>query len=268
LVHQHRFLRSSHIVSLVSGNHRAILRRLQLLYHHGYLERPRCQIDYYHAGGSREIVYGLGNKSHKLLRQRGTPVRNDWGEKNRTVKRVFLEHALGVSDFMVALELCCRRTGVAFLNQTDLNLKRLPRWKVKVKNGLTLTVIPDRVFALEHPQESTGRKRVYFFLEADRGTMPVKRGNLFQTSFYRKFLAYEAGWRARVHETQFKFSRLRVLIVTTKPERVENLMKACAKLKAGRGLFLFSDEGTLAQSEDVFSAKWRNVEGVTVPLFE
>jgi hypothetical protein len=27
-----------------------VLRRLQLLFHHGYLDRPRAQIDYYRAG--------------------------------------------------------------------------------------------------------------------------------------------------------------------------------------------------------------------------
>lgn len=36
-----------------------MLRRLQRLYHHGYVERPACQIDYYQRGGSRSIAYGL-----------------------------------------------------------------------------------------------------------------------------------------------------------------------------------------------------------------
>ena len=46
-VHRHRFLRSSHLGQLVPGGRKHLLRRLQLLYHHGYLERPRAQIDYY-----------------------------------------------------------------------------------------------------------------------------------------------------------------------------------------------------------------------------
>jgi DNA-binding Lrp family transcriptional regulator len=50
LVHRHRFLRSTQIVALVGDSSQQLLRRLRLLYHHGYLERPRAQIDYYHRG--------------------------------------------------------------------------------------------------------------------------------------------------------------------------------------------------------------------------
>jgi len=69
LVHRYRFLRSSQIASLVGINSQGLLRRLQLLYHLGFLERPRAQIDYYHRGGSREMVYGLGSKGTSLLKQ-------------------------------------------------------------------------------------------------------------------------------------------------------------------------------------------------------
>jgi hypothetical protein len=49
-VFQHRFLRSTHILSLLGGSRQQILRRLQLLYHHGCLDRPRAQVDYYRRG--------------------------------------------------------------------------------------------------------------------------------------------------------------------------------------------------------------------------
>src|ERR1035437_1866799 len=95
LVHRFRFLRSSHICSLVPGSPQQLLRRLKLLYHHGFLERPRAQLDYYHKGGSRRMVYGLGSKGAAFLRRDLDAgfgkVR--WGEKNRAVGRVFLEHA-------------------------------------------------------------------------------------------------------------------------------------------------------------------------------
>src|SRR5438046_1476473 len=100
LVHRHRFLRSSHIVALVAGSSQQLLRRLRLLYHHGYLERPRCQIDYFQKGGSHHMVYGLGNKGGRFL-QDGFDValrEPRWSEKNRSIGRIFLEHALLVSD--------------------------------------------------------------------------------------------------------------------------------------------------------------------------
>jgi hypothetical protein len=39
-VFRHRFLRSSQIAALVGGSKQAVLRRLQLLYHHGYSCSP------------------------------------------------------------------------------------------------------------------------------------------------------------------------------------------------------------------------------------
>jgi hypothetical protein len=70
-----------------------LLRRLQSLYHHGYLERPRCQLDSYYRSGSHHIIYGLGKKSFAVLKQElGEDFREaPWGEKNDGVGRIFLE---------------------------------------------------------------------------------------------------------------------------------------------------------------------------------
>ena len=72
-VFEHRFLRSTHILSLTSGSRQQVLRRLQRLFHHGYLHRPRAQLDYYRAG-SQPMVYALGNEGMRLLaREDGIP---------------------------------------------------------------------------------------------------------------------------------------------------------------------------------------------------
>lgn len=260
LVHQHRFLRSAQIVALLGGSFQQLLRRLQLLYHLGFLERPRAQIDYYHKSGSRHIVYGLGNKGGTLLKQElGFGFRRvSWGEKNRAVGRMFLEHALLVSDVMVAIELACRERGIRLLTEKELSLpgKSQPfRWRVSLNSRLKLGIIPDRVFALEFPNQDGTSQRAYFFLEADRGTMPVKRRNLFQTSFYRKLLAYEATWSQSIHRTRFGFHRFRVLTVTASAARVKSLVDACSQLERGHGLFLFADRTILAG--DMFSSTWQ-----------
>jgi len=144
---------------LVGGSRRHILRRLQLLYHRGYLERPRAQIDYYHRGGSRAIGYGLGNQGAALLkRESSLPFhRLDWGPKNRLTGRVFLEHALLISDIMVGLELSCRRNGrIRLLTADELPVPESTRrqrepfhWCVRLPNGQKVGIIPDRVFGLE-----------------------------------------------------------------------------------------------------------------------
>lgn len=265
-VFRHRFLRSWQIAALVGGSKQAVLRRLQLLYHHGYLERPRAQIEYYLPGGSRAFAYGLADRGAELLRlTEGTPPRAlEWSAKNRTVKRLFLEHALLVSDVMVSLELACRQhNGVRFLNSDELPLpaasrSRLDpfRWKVNLSNSTRLGVVPDYVFGLEFADQPPDRNRAYFFLEADRGTMPIARSGLQHSSFHRKLLAYEATWLQDLHQKHFGFHRFRVLTVTTSTERLTHLIAACRQLERGQGLFLFTDLNSFLASPDPLVLPW------------
>ena len=169
LVHRHRFLRSHQIMALLGGSPQQLSRRLKLLYHHGYLERPRSQLQYYERGGSKSVAYGLGNKGGTLLKQKlgivMSPV--SWGEKNRAVGRIYLEHALLVSDVMVALELACRKHGtVRLLYQEQLSLhgERQPsQWRVTIQNTRKLGVIPDQVFALEYLDQNCQSQRAHFW---------------------------------------------------------------------------------------------------------
>jgi DNA-binding Lrp family transcriptional regulator len=265
-VFAHRFLRSTHIHALIGGSRQQLLRRLQRLYHHGYLERPRAQIDYYHQGGSRSMVYGLGHTGAALLkRELNLPFhRLDWSAKNQEVKRLFLEHALMTADVMVAFELACRRHGgVRLISADELSLpaetrqKREPfRWQVIAKQKLHLGAQPDRVFALEFPD----RTRAFFFLEADRATMPVMRPNFEQSSFYRKLLAYEATWTQNIHRSRFGFNRFRVLTVTISAERVKHLIDACRQLERGQGLFLFTDLASLLVHNDILTLPWQTCQ--------
>jgi hypothetical protein len=260
-VHRHRFLRSDHLTSLLPGSRQRLLRRMQLLFHHGYLERPRCQIDYYHRGGSRAIAYGLGNKAAGLLkRELALPYHQlDWPKKN-LIGRLFLDHALLVSDFMVALEVACRRQGMRLLRDEDMNLRdesaagRHPfRWRVDIPGGPTCTVVPDRVFGLEFLDGG----RSWFVLEADRATMPVMRSNLDQSSFRRKMLAYQATWAQNLHRDRFGWQRFRVLTVTTSPDRLDTMRGACRALQRGQGLFLFADGATLGNCPDLLAYAWK-----------
>jgi len=268
-VFRHRFLRSWQIAALVGGSKQAILRRLQLLYHHGYLERPRAQIEYYQPGGSRTFVYGLGDRGVELLRLgMNAPTRAlEWSAKNRAVKRLFLEHALLVSDVMVALELACRQHGgMRFLSSDELPLptatrSRLEpfRWKVSLNSNTRIGVVPDCVFGLEFADRPPDRNRAYFFLEADRGTMPITRSGLHHSSFHRKILAYEATWLQELHRKQFGFHRFRVLTVTTSADRLKHLVDACRQLERGQGLFLFADLNSFLASPDPLALQWQCV---------
>ncbi len=268
LIHRHRFLRSSHIVRLVNGSPQSVLRRLQLLFHHGCLERPRAQLDYFHRAGSQPIIYGLGNKGAGVLRLE-LPADLNW--KNQSVGRLFLDHAVLTADIMVAFELACRsRADVRLLDSDQLPLPEnvgeqdeLFRWRVTLERRQQVGVVPDRVFALEFIHSD--QPPAYFFLEADRGTMPITRENLSRSSFQRKLLAYYATWKQGLHKTRFGFPRFRVLTVTTSVERMQSMIDACNVLEGGHGLFLFAEAGALLDA-DPFSFLWTSGRNEAVRL--
>jgi DNA-binding Lrp family transcriptional regulator len=253
---RHRFLRSDHITALVSGSKQQVLRRLQRLYHHGYVERPRCQIDHYQSG-SRRMTYGLGNNGAAWIKhQHPLPFpKLDWKQKNY-VGRLFLEHGLMVSDFMVALEVACRnRPHIRLLSPYDLKIPKIRepfQWQVDIGQRQRVGVIPDRVFGLE----CNGRQ-CWYCLEADCGTMPITRANLHQTSFQRKLLAYKATWSQNLHRAWFGWQRFRVLTVTTTNQRVQGMIESRRKLLNGHGLFLFANATTLLALGDPFAFRWQ-----------
>jgi hypothetical protein len=266
LVFQYRFLRSIHIIALIGGSRQQTLRRLQRLYHFGYLDRPRAQIDNYRYG-SRAMVYGLGNKGMALLeREDGIARRKlDWTASNRTAMRHFIEHTLAVAEAMVAVESSCRGTDIELIPYSDTAFK----WSVPVRYDntvVTVGIIPDRVFGLRNKRRPT--EIAWFFLEADRATMPVQRRSLKQTSFARKLIAYYETWRRGVLVTEFP--RFRVLTITTSSERVENLMAAHQKCNAGKGsgLFLFTHHREFHHDTNVLKLPLKNGRGGLVTLLE
>ena len=277
-----RFLRSTHLLQLLdSRSPKKLLERLGALYHNGYLDRPRAQLDYYGTAGSAPIVYALGNRAAALLAEfDGTPrPKVDWTDKNRTVGRVFIEHTLLIADLRIALELVGRRhADVRLINASDI-LAAAPEatrnadnpWALPAKivdGGSThdVRVIPDKVFGLDF---TAARKRSYFFVEADRATMPVMRSHPRQTSFHQKILAYLAGaGTANTHGKRFGIGNFRVLTVTTSTDRIATMIDAVKLATKGTGSnqFLFTDRDALLRCQDVLKLEWISGKGECVRL--
>jgi len=254
---KHHFLSSKHISLLVDGSDQQLRRRLQLLFHHGFLERPRAQLEYFGRSGSQPMIYGLGNRGARLLAEHESLPYDkiDWSYKNSKVRREFLEHTLGIAEVMIAFELACRQEpAFTFIDQKQI-LKEAPEVTRNKRNPLRfeasakinnkrerLALVPDQVFSLEYKTDR-GVERANFFLELDRGTMPVERRSLRGSSIYKKLLTYHAGWQQNRHKEQFGWSRFRVLTVTNSPQRVERMISVARRFNNGRGsrLFLFSE---------------------------
>jgi hypothetical protein len=166
-----------------------VYRRLQKLFHHGYLDRIG-------SNPNAPLVYALGRRGAEFLE---VTVRREVGER-------YVLHQLMVGDFRVALTLAAKERGIVLT------------WRGV---GQDLPVRPDGFFGLQFPWLPEGRNRAHFFLEADRSTMPRER-------FVEKLVAY-ATWHAQGgHTAQLGVRNFRVLTVTKSGERAASLLSTAA----------------------------------------
>ncbi len=280
-VAQHRFLRSTHIAALVGRSLDRTNDRLKCLFHAGYIDRPRAQLDYYPTSGSAPIAYALADAGARLLIQRdGVAFANvEWSRKNREAGRPFIEHQLEIIDFLVALQLATRdRSDIHFVSPQEI-LAAFPEPTRAARNPLRLPVrlshkgttheiglVPDLVFGLRF---SDGSRRC-FMVEIDRGTMPIVRSDFLQTSFERKMRVYLAAYGAKQHERHFGWKNFRVLTITTDQHRMQSMMNALRELRAvhnpGSSLFFFATRHELS-GIDPLAHDWRDGNGRPVHLF-
>lgn len=270
-VAEHRFLRSTHIVQLIGRASDKVLRRLAALYHHGFLDRPRAQVDYFTTAGSAPLIYALGNKGAAF----DTWSDIDWTDKNRDVKRPYIEHALMVADFMVAMACAVRaRPDIKLLHAHDI-VADVQRSSGSAHQSWTMTatvpghtteisVTPDKVFGLEF--RDTGRRN-YFVVEADRSTMPIERPTLAQSSFKKKLLVYYHGHQTKRHTALWAIPGFRVLTLTKSRERITSMIGALKDITANKGsnVFLFAEVG-IAGGSDPLAVEWLSGKGKTTLL--
>jgi hypothetical protein len=270
------------IIRLIGGSPQQILRRLQHLFHHGYLDRPISQVaQLAHAFdfGNRPFVYGLGRVGAQVLAEAGIPLKErlDWTTKNARATAQFLAHTLETAETMIGFELACRAEGApALIDHHDL-LPYLPeetreedapfhaRVALKTaREALTIGVVPDRVFSLAFHD----RTRLNFALELDRGTMDIKSRQLVgKSSFRRKLLGYYQLWREGLHTSQWGFKAFRVLTVTPSEKRIENMIAVQKEIvgEQGSNLFLFTTPTRLAEKSPLADV-WVTGKGAPAAL--
>jgi len=282
-LHKYRFLTTGHLQSLTCTKSRwAMNARLRLLYDHKYVDRPKAQYSIFAYAEKRPLVYALGNKGASLLSTRyglKMPAKVYWTEKNRRVREKHIEHTLGISDFMVGIEMMCKEQSDLELIEPDTILANSPaqtrkarypfRWKTIIQyNGerQEIALVPDYVFGLRQP--STGRER-YYFVEVDNGTMPVTRRDNRQTSFLRKILSYADTLENKIAHKRFGIDGFQVLTVTTSQKRIESVQAAIDGLPARKfspNTFLFKTKFE-KQVNIPFHGDWRNWKNASIQIF-
>jgi DNA-binding Lrp family transcriptional regulator len=272
---RYRFLRSTHIAALIGRSLDRTNDRLSRLFHAGYLDRPRAQLDYYPTAGSAPIAYALADRGARLLIERyGVDFANvEWSRKNREAGRPFIEHQLETIDFYLSLQsAAAARRDVRFIHHDEI-VAAFPERQRNARNPLALRVrlahdgvmhdvgvVPDLVFGLRFADGS----RRCFTVEIDRGTMPISRADISQTSFERKMRAYLTAHAAKQHERQFGWKTFRVLTVTTDHNRMRSMMDALGQMRVahspGASLFFFATRAELRES-DTLTHLWRDGAG-------
>lgn len=272
---RHRFLRSSHIAALVGRSLDRTNDRLSRLFHAGYIDRPRAQLDYYPTAGSAPMAYALADRGARLLLERdGIDFANvEWSRKNRSAGRPFIEHQLEVVDFYVALQCAVSRRRDVLLIHPDEIVASFPDQSFGARNPFTLRakvshqgvthdvgLIPDLVFGLKFADGS----RRCFMVEIDRGTMPIVRSDIRQTSLERKMRAYLTAHATKQHERQFAWKTFRVLTVTTDEHRLRSTQEELRTLRVagspGPSLFFFATRSDLCSTDPV-SHVWHDGNG-------
>ena len=256
LVNDYRFMDSGQIQALVDGSDQVILRRLQKLFHHGYLDRPVSQIIFSNPlMGHKNMVYGLGDRGADLLAERYGIDRGSiiWKEKNKEVSQQYIQHTLMISNFRACLTLALRNTQDAKLVfwQRE-NLQGLKDYVI-ISDGTRqkrLSIVPDGYFCIE---DKSGK--MYFFLEADRSTMANAR-------FLGKMRAYNLWHIRKGAEKKFGIRNFRVLTITRTKTRMENLWKATKEnFKQGNQGYMFwfapEEHFSLSDPRVIFQKVWQ-----------
>lgn len=273
---RHRLIASADLARLDGGSNQNVLRILRGLFDLELVERPTTQVSHWVLTGPRPMIYGLTNKGARLLHGR----RDEEGhsERNRRAGAIFMQHTAEIAGFFASLEVACRKPNeISLLSFGDILAEapeptRALREPLRIKgrekgtnSRLPASVIPDGVFALSYPDGTAA----HFFLELDRGTMPVMRKGLDRTSFARKLGVYLDAWKAGVFETQFGVRHWRILTVTPSRGRIETMVDAVKSLTGGNGsgLFLFVDCETLATSTPL-DVEWVSGKGELVKLID
>jgi hypothetical protein len=280
LVAQHRFLRSIQIAALVSRSLDRTNDRLCRLFHAGFIERPKAQLDHYATKGSSPMVYALGDLGAQLLALRGQDrlATYELARNNREAGRPFIDHQLEISDFHVSLQRALQgRTDMRLIPSAEL-IAAFPEHTRKAPQPLSMRVtlaeraveheigiVPDFAFGL---RSADGRRRC-FMVEIDRGTMPILRSDLRQTSFARKMRGYLAAYAEGQHVSRFGWKAFRVLTVTTDDQRLRSMQGGLRRINVpgspGSELFFFTTRDAMRESGP-FACRWHCGTGAPIQL--
>ena len=248
----YRLLSTPQYLLLFPESRDAVYRRLQRLFHHGYLDRLR-------GDPTAPMVYALASRGADVLVERGyLKETSGWSKKNREIMNRYVAHQAMVANFRITLELAVKErqdVRILFFRREGLDL----RDRVAVRNNgreETFPINPDGFFGLQFPDLPDGRNRAFFFLECDRSTMTRER-------FARKLDAYRQWYESGRHTAKHGIRSFRVLTLTKSEERARSLLGVSPR----EPFFWFTSEKRFApdRPSSIFEPIWETPGQQTRP---
>jgi hypothetical protein len=290
---RYRYLRSTFLYAFLGGaSETRFKERLGDLYHEGgYIDRPKQQWQFANCR-STPIIYELGEAGARVLRDMGAAETDSvlFGQDRRGPCRQFL-HAVMICDILGSIEIGVRNDPALRLISWPEILAKAPEKTLRMAKPFELSVsisytfpktgkteqahtkvVPDALFGLEY---QTGEQKSYrfFALEADRATMPVVRGNLRQTSYLKKILAYREVAARKLYQTQLGIPNLLVLTVTTSDRHQDTIMQIVQEVTRGSRMFLFKTMTSLggvqsapSPASQVLTSPWQRAGLATMSI--
>jgi hypothetical protein len=241
-VSEHRLLSSPQIEALFfrserpRGRRSSCQRRLQLLFHHGFLDR--LQLPVVLGQGRRAFVYVLAERGADLVAAIHGMDRAavKWKPKHNQLGALFIDHALAINGFRVALHVLGANTKLnvcEWIGEADLRSgKERERVPIRMRGARVVRNFPDGYFRLALAASSA---EAHFFLEVDQGTMSNVR-------WQGKVKAYSEFRGRGLSHKHFGTRNFRILVVTTSQRRLVNLKRATERA-GGEHYFWFTLQG-------------------------
>lgn len=277
-LYEYRLLRTSNIAMLTGRSVKAVNARLRKLKNKGYLDYIDPKLERKHKPNP-EALYALGNDGRAWLFDRLSMKvpKTSMTDLNRTIGYDSVTHTLAINDFVVRVRNACENDpSLRFISQHEIisglrakkHLKEPLKLSAKVAKK-TESTVADFMLGIEDITRPEGQNKMYFFGEADRGTMqqssaadPSKSANA------DKFAVYYQWWKDKKYDDEFNIPNFRVLFYTLKTEvRVNNLRAFVEHIvPGGSAQWLFASTDSLFSAENILYAPWTNGKGIKTTM--
>lgn len=267
---EHRYLTVSQLERLHFSSAQTARRRLRLLAQAEVLKLIEV------AGLPERVAALTSTGAEMLAAKSGTSVEAGGRPQNA----LFIQHHLASVEFRIRLSrACAARPDLKLAGFLPEHLTRTTRSGQPQKyirdeappiGGEPLMAhTPDGVFGLER-----GGQVALFFLEVDRGTEVLGSGEHGVGKIVRFYLRYLVSGRFQHYKTDFgaggDFRAFRALLVTTSPERLENIRQRCGRIAfdppaAKRFIWLAASD--LLTDGDPLQYQWRSLDPTDDSLY-